>query len=134
MHAPVTPPPAPVTTAPPPPRPRRRWNFRFFTPGMGFSLRLNLWYTGFFVFGALVLFALAYILLRRELGLSDREVVRTKLEACRRPDIQGGIFGLRSHFPAKAHGSRNPALSKCWAASATTTIFRRPSREAGHAH
>ena len=93
MHAPATPSP---TSAPPAPAPRakRRWSFRFYTPGMGFSLRLNLWYTGFFVIGALVLFALAYVLLRRELSISDREVVRAKIEACRTAYVHGGIFGL----------------------------------------
>jgi signal transduction histidine kinase len=94
MHAPVNPPPPSAVASPPPPRRRRRLDFRFYTPGLGFSLRLNLWYTGFFVIGALVLFALAYVLLRRELSLSDREVVRTQIEACRTAYIHGGTLGL----------------------------------------
>ena len=94
MHAPVNSPPASPVAPPPPPRVRRRLDFRFYTPGMGFSLRLNLWYTGFFVIGALAIFALAFVLLRRELSLSDREVVRTQIEACRTAYIHGGTLGL----------------------------------------
>jgi signal transduction histidine kinase len=95
MHAPASPP-APNPSSPPPPPPVKaaKHHFRFHTPGLGFSLRLNLWYTGLFVVGALVLFVLAYFLLRRQLNLSDRDVVRAKIEACRTAYIHGGTFGL----------------------------------------
>jgi signal transduction histidine kinase len=61
---------------------------------LGFSLRLNLWYAGFFVVGALVLFVIAYLLLKKEMEQSDREVVKSKLEACRSAYIHGGITGF----------------------------------------
>lgn len=68
---------------------------------MGFSLRLNLWYTGFFVLGAMILFALAYVLLWHELGLSDREVVRAKIEACRTAYIRTGLLGVESYIDSE---------------------------------
>jgi len=52
-------------------------------PPLGFSLRLNLWYTAFFICGAFLLFGLAYVLLVRELRESDHEIVRAKIDACR---------------------------------------------------
>ena len=61
---------------------------------LGFSLRLNLWYAGFFVVGALTLFAIAYLLLKKETEQSDREVVSSKLEACAAAYVRGGISGF----------------------------------------
>ena len=81
---------------------------------MGFSLRLNLWYTGFFVVGALVLFGLAYVLLRSELRQSDREVVSSKLEACRAAYMTGGSAGCSATIAqGKATGSGRPPSSSC---------------------
>jgi signal transduction histidine kinase len=112
MHAPVNPPSGatPPPAAPPVARPRRRLNFRFYTPGMGFSLRLNLWYTGFFVLGALVLFALAYVLLIRELNISDREVVTTKFEACRSAYVRGDYTGLLQYVQSETYLDRETSL------------------------
>lgn len=79
MHAPVE---SQEVAVPPSPKDRSRQSLLkrlvFFKP-LGFSLRLNLWYAGFFVLGALILFSLAYVLLMRELRESDREIVRAKL-------------------------------------------------------
>jgi signal transduction histidine kinase len=61
---------------------------------LGFSLRLNLWYAAFFVLGALVLFAFAYLLLTSELRQSDHDVVRSKLSAASTAYIHGGLVGL----------------------------------------
>jgi signal transduction histidine kinase len=69
---------------------------------LGFSLRLNLWYAIFFVFGAFLLFVLAYVLLYRELRESDRDVVRSKLDACRAWYAQGGLSALRVHFGSES--------------------------------
>lgn len=71
---------------------------RPFVQPLGFSLRLNLWYTGFFILGAFVLFSLAYVLLVRELREVDREIVRSKLDACRAWYQQGGVDALTDHF------------------------------------
>jgi signal transduction histidine kinase len=69
---------------------------------LGFSLRLNLWYTAFFVAGAFLLFTLAYILLWKQLRETDRELVRAKLDACRAWYLEGGDEALAEHFQ---HGS-----------------------------
>lgn len=68
------------------------------TEPLGFSLRLNLWYTLFFVFGAFLLFLIAYLLLARELRRIDRELVGAKLDAYRAWYIQGGPLALKENF------------------------------------
>ena len=89
-----------------PPPSRRGWlarmKPRWPAASMGFSLRLNLWYAAFFVFGALVLFALAYLLLSRQLHQSDREVVRAKLEVYRTIYIHTGRIGLDAYIDAQS--------------------------------
>jgi signal transduction histidine kinase len=100
---PTSSPPPPVQTPPvvaapakmPPPPRRSRWLIR--PSRLGFSLRLNLWYAAFFVLGALVLFAFAYLLLTSELKQSDHDVVRSKLSAASTAYVHGGIFGLNDY-------------------------------------
>ena len=71
-------------------------------PALGFSLRLNLYYTAFFSLGAFLLFVLAYVLLARALRQNDREIVRAKVDACRAWYAQGGIDAVREHFQAES--------------------------------
>jgi signal transduction histidine kinase len=71
---------------------------RPFIEPLGFSLRLNLWYTGFFVLGAFLLFSLAYVLLMRELHEIDQEIVRAKLDLCKAWYHEGGVSALTTHF------------------------------------
>lgn len=75
---------------------------RFFFEPLGFSLRLNLWYTAFFIAGAFLLFTLAYLLLIRELWKSDQEAVRADLYACRAWYLRGGIGALEFHFQTRS--------------------------------
>src|SRR5580700_7199336 len=110
MHAPVE---SPDATVPPPSkeRPRRSLLKRlvFFKP-LGFSLRLNLWYAGFFVFGAFVLFSLAYLLLTRELRESDREIVLAKLFDYRAWYLQGGRDALQDHFVSESQWEQDSSF------------------------
>ena len=69
---------------------------------LGFSLRLNLWYTVFFIAGAFLLFGLAYLLLVRELWKSDQEAVHADLGACREWYLRGGIAALEFHFQSQS--------------------------------
>jgi len=78
-----------------PVRTRRRWSF--IRP-LGFSLRLNLWYTASFVIGAFLLFTLAYVLLNRQLTAHDHEIVRAKLDVYRAWYVQDGAPALQLHF------------------------------------
>ena len=80
---------------------------RHVFPRLGFSLRLNLWYAAFFICGAFLLFALAYVLLVRELRESDHEIVRAKIEACKAWYAQGGIAALRDHFQSETDMERD---------------------------
>jgi len=94
MHAPTTP-------TPPGARAETEVNrsgFDFLTQPLGFSLRLNLWYTAFFVFGAVLLFLLAYFLLARQMLATDRELVSAKLDAYRAWYVQGGPLALQERF------------------------------------
>ena len=76
----------------------RRSRLDVLTQPLGFSLRLNLWYTAFFVVGAFLLFLLAYFLLTHELRDLDRELVSAKLEVYKAWYIQGGPLALQQHF------------------------------------
>jgi signal transduction histidine kinase len=89
---------APNDTVVPPPTHLRR----SLLPALGFSLRLNLYYTAFFTLGAFLLFVLAYVLLARALRQNDREIVRAKVDACRAWYAQGGIDAVRDHFQAES--------------------------------
>jgi signal transduction histidine kinase len=80
---------------------------RHLFPRLGFSLRLNLWYAAFFICGAFLLFALAYVLLVRELRESDHEIVRAKIDACRAWYAQGGTSALEEHFQAESDVERD---------------------------
>src|SRR5271170_5463035 len=91
--------PIPSTTGPASNQERAR---RPLLQPLGFSLRLNLWYTAFFIAGAFLLFFLAYFLLGRELLQSDREIVYTKLVDFRASYLQGGVPALEIHFQSQS--------------------------------
>jgi len=101
---------------------------RFFQP-LGFSLRLNLWYTAFFVFGAFLLFALAYILLGRELRSNDQDVVRAKLDACRAWYAQGGIGALEDHFQSESGWEKDITFLEVLNANHGIVVFHAPQRD-----
>ena len=99
------------------------------TDPLGFSLRLNLWYTAFFIVGAFLLFALAYVLLGRELRESDREIVRTKLDACRAWYLQGGPAGLQTHFQGQSEWEKESTFVEVLSANDEMKFFRSPQKE-----
>jgi signal transduction histidine kinase len=96
---------------------------------MGFSLRLNLWYAGFFVLGALVLFALAYLLLSRQLHQSDREIVMAKLEAYRTIYIHTGRLGLNAYLAAENPLERETTFVEVLSAEERIEILHTPSTQ-----
>jgi len=93
---------------------------------LGFSIRLNLWYTCFFVFGALALFLLAYVLLARELREGDREIVRSKLDACRAWYAQGGVDALQQHFQSESGWERASTFLEVMNANQELRFFHSP--------
>jgi signal transduction histidine kinase len=103
----------------------RRW----LLEPLGFSLRLNLWYTAFFVAGAFLLFLLAYVLLMRELRESDREIVRSKLDACRAWYLQGGAAALQIHFQNQSEWERDSTFLEVLSANDEMKFFRSPEKE-----
>jgi signal transduction histidine kinase len=100
----------------------------FFEP-LGFSLRLNLWYTAFFVAGAFLLFTLAYVLLVRELRESDREIVKSKLDACRAWYLQGGAAALQLHFQNQSEWEKESTFLEVLGANDELKFFRSPQKE-----
>jgi len=96
--------------------------------GMGFSLRLNLWYAAFFVLGTLVLFGLAYVLLNRELHESDREVVLAKLEACRTVYFSGGVPALSAFLTSQSQLERDTTFVQVLSAEERLDIYHTPTR------
>ena len=63
-----------------------------------FSLRLNLWYAAFFIFGCFALFLLAYFVLASSIQQKEKEVLRAKLEEYRAWYESGGLAGLSENF------------------------------------
>jgi signal transduction histidine kinase len=110
--------------APPPTAPTR--NTGWTSPSLGFSLRLNLWYTGFFVLGALILFALAYLLLIRELRMSDRDIVHAKMEPCRAAYQQGGIYGLTAYINSESQWEQESTFVEVLGANEKLIFFHSP--------
>jgi len=101
---------------------------RFIEP-LGFSLRLNLWYTAFFVAGAFLLFSLAYVLLVREFREIDREIVRAKLDACRAWYIQGGAVALQQHFQNESGWEKETTFLEVLSSSDELKFFRSPQKD-----
>jgi signal transduction histidine kinase len=96
---------------------------------LGFSLRLNLWYTAFFVAGAFLLFSLAYVLLVRELRESDREIVKSKLDACRAWYLQGGVEALTMHLQNQSEWEQGSTFLAVMGANEKYKFIRSPQRE-----
>ncbi len=96
---------------------------------LGFSLRLNLWYTAFFVAGAFLLFSLAYVLLVRELRESDREIVKSKLDACRAWYLQGGAAALQIHFQNQSEWEKESTFLEVMGPNDELKFFRSPEKE-----
>jgi len=102
---------------------------RPFIQPLGFSLRLNLWYTAFFVLGAFVLFALAYLLLIRQLNQRDRDIVRAQLDACRAWYAQGGADALQSHFQNESGWEKESTFLEVMNANQRYVFFHSPQRD-----
>jgi len=96
---------------------------------LGFSLRLNLWYTAFFIAGAFLLFSLAYILLMRELRESDREIVRTKLVDCRAWYLQGGTEAIAAHFQSQSRWEKESTFIQVLSATHQTIFIQSPQKD-----
>ena len=96
---------------------------------LGFSLRLNLWYTSFFVVGALLLFSLAYVLLVREFREIDREIVTSKLDACRAWYQQGGTNALTLHFQNESGWEKETTFLEVTGANDDLKFLRSPEKD-----
>ena len=120
--------PSPTVPSAPPEKKQAGSRFFLFEP-LGFSLRLNLWYTGFFVVGAFVLFGLAYFLLVNELVESDREIVRIKLDACREWYAEGGAAALQAHFQSESGWERESTFLRVTSFTQQPIFFQAPQRD-----
>ena len=114
----------------PAPKPAGTAKFRrpFLEP-LGFSLHLNLWYTGFFIFGAIALFLFAYVLLMREFRQIDREIVLAKLDACRAWYVQGGAIALQYHFQSESNWERESTFLEVVGPRDEIKFFRSPDKD-----
>ncbi len=75
--------------------------------GRSFSLRLNLWYAAFFIFGCFALFLLAYFVLASSIQQKEKEVIRARLEEYRAWYENGGLAGLSENFVNSRGQDRN---------------------------
>ena len=78
--------------------------------GSSFSLRLNLWYAAFFIFGCFALFLIAYFVLATSMQQRDKEVLRARLDEYRAWYEGGGLPGLSQKFFNSRAGDRNAFL------------------------
>jgi signal transduction histidine kinase len=108
-----------------PPTHRRRF---WFEP-LGFSLRLNLWYTAFFIAGAFLLFSLAYFLLVRQLRLNDQEIVRVELDAWRAWYTQGGAAALQQHWASESAWEQDSTFLKVISARDKLQFVHSPEKD-----
>lgn len=74
---------------------------------VSFGLRLNLWYSAFFIITACGLFLIAYLLLQSSIAQKEREVVRARLEEYRAWYESGGLAGLSENFSTTRPGDRH---------------------------
>ena len=72
-----------------------------------FSLRLNLWYAAFFIFGCFALFLLAYFVLASSIQQKEKEVIRARLEEYRAWYENGGLPGLSENFVNRRGRDKN---------------------------
>jgi signal transduction histidine kinase len=111
------------------PRRREEEPARRRTDPFGFSLRLNLWYTLFFVVGAVLLFALAYLLLVRELRGVDQELVRAKIDAYRAWYLQGGPAALQINFQKQSAWERESTFLEVTSATDDLKFVHSPESQ-----
>jgi len=72
-----------------------------------FSLRLNLWYSLFFIASGSALFLLAYFVLASTIQQKDKEVLRARLDEYRAWYEGGGLQGLSDKFFNTRGADRN---------------------------
>ena len=118
--------PIPSTTGPASSQERAR---RPLLQPLGFSLRLNLWYTAFFIAGAFLLFFLAYFLLGRQLLANDQEIVRANLDACRAWYLQGGVPALQQHFQNQSAWEKETTFLEVMSATDELKFFHSPQKD-----
>ncbi len=90
--------------------------------GRSFSLRLNLWYAAFFIFGCFALFLLAYFVLASSIQQKEKEVIRAKLDEYRAWYENGGLAGLSENFFNSRRRDKD-AFFVCVAGRGNNTIF-----------
>jgi signal transduction histidine kinase len=118
--------PIPSTTDPAQKKERAR---RPLLEPLGFSLRLNLWYTAFFIAGAFLLFFLAYFLLARQLLANDQEIVSTKLIDFRAWYLEGGVPALQQHFQTESEWEKETTFLEVMSATDELKFFHSPQKE-----
>ena len=102
---------------------------RPFIEPLGFSLRLNLWYTAFFIAGAFLLFSLAYVLLVREFREIDREIVRAKLDTCKAWYLQGGTTALTQNLQGESEWEKESTFLQVVGASDDLKFIHSPQSQ-----
>src|SRR2546430_3078299 len=98
--------------------------------GSSFSLRLNLWYAAFFIFGCFALFLLAYFVLASSIQQKEKEVIRAKLDEYRAWYENGGLAAVSENFFNRRPHDKN-AVFVCVAGPGKKTNFVSTPEEGG---
>jgi hypothetical protein len=79
--------------------------------------------------GIVIGFAVAHFLFIHQLRSSERDVVRTKLEACRSAYVHAGVAGLRKYIAGESYFERESSFVEVIGADGHLGIFNAPQSE-----
>lgn len=94
--------------------------------GRSFSLRLNLWYTAFFMAASMALFLLAYVVVAELIQQNEKEVIRARVEEYRAWYESGGLPLLRERFLTARMNDKNAFFIRVTGWGNTATFMNIP--------
>ncbi|MCB1095864.1 MAG: hypothetical protein KDN22_09840 [Verrucomicrobiae bacterium] len=94
--------------------------------GLGFSLRLALFFTAFFAMGVFALFVLAYFLIKDAVHAQELETVRYRVDEYRAWFAEGGMGALNARFTAQSNQIPEVMFLRVVAANGDANFFSNP--------
>jgi signal transduction histidine kinase len=94
--------------------------------GLGFSLRLALFFTAFFAAGVFALFALAYFLIKDAVHDQELETVRYRVDEYRAWFAEGGLGALEARFAAQSNQIPEVMFLRIVAGNGDVNYFSNP--------
>jgi len=98
-------------------------------PGRSFSLRLNLLFAAVVTCVSLVVFLVAYYLLRSDIQQKDEEVILAQLETYRAWYEQGGLVTMQAHFAAQEESGKETFFARVMTPEHSSVFMNMPRQE-----